>query len=129
MAPKGLHAPKSFERRGFRARGRARRAWHADGYLASGNHERRKTNAMALRSLFRSARGRQVPVADAANREGAPAYSLSPKHALAQMVSTACMAGTFYASAQEQIETLLRLAAGIEPDFVAKAALHARSRG
>jgi 60 kDa SS-A/Ro ribonucleoprotein len=87
------------------------------------------TTVMALKNLFRSARGPLLPAADTVNREGAPAYRLTPQHALAQLVSTACMAGTFYASAQEQIETLLRLAAGVEPDFLAKAAVHARRRG
>jgi 60 kDa SS-A/Ro ribonucleoprotein len=84
---------------------------------------------MALRSLFRSARGSYVPPADAANREGAPAYRYTPEHSLAQLVSTGCLAGTFYASAEEQIETLLRLAEAVEPEFVAKAAVHARERG
>lgn len=84
---------------------------------------------MALRDLFRSARGPKIPPADAANREGAPAFHYTPRHALAQLVSTSCLAGTFYASAEESLAEALRLAGEVEPDFVAKAAVHARRRG
>src|SRR5262245_60237121 len=85
-----------------------------------------RSKAMALRNLFRSARGRMIPSADVANREGAPAYRLTPKHELAQLVSTSCVAGTFYASAEQHLADLLRLASLVEPDFVARAAVHAR---
>src|SRR6188472_3403189 len=84
---------------------------------------------MALRNLFRSARGPLVPNADVANCEGAPAFSLTPKHDLAQRVSTGCLAGTFYASAEAQLADLLRLASEVEPEFVARAAVQARVRG
>ncbi len=84
---------------------------------------------MVLRDLFRTARGPQIPSADAANREGAPAFRYGPKHLLAQLVSTSCVAGTYYATAEEQLARLLGLAREVEPDFVAKAAIHARRRG
>ena len=84
---------------------------------------------MALRDLFRSFRGPQAPAADATNRAGGPAYALEPKHALAQLVSTSCVAGTYYATAGEHLDDLLRLAGAVDPAFVAKAAVHARRRG
>lgn len=84
---------------------------------------------MALLDLFRSFRGPLVRPADAANSEGAPAYALSPEHELAQLVSTGCLAGTFYATAGEQLEQMLALAGRVAPEFVAKAAVVARARG
>jgi 60 kDa SS-A/Ro ribonucleoprotein len=84
---------------------------------------------MALKNLFRSARGPRIPSADAANHEGAPAYSLAPKHALAQIVSTSTIAGTFYATAADHLDTVVDLASKVEAEFVAKAAVHARRRG
>jgi 60 kDa SS-A/Ro ribonucleoprotein len=84
---------------------------------------------MALLDLFRSFRGPLVRPADAANSEGAPAYALTPEHELAQLVSTGCLAGTFYATAGEQLEQMLALAGRVAPEFVAKAAVVARARG
>ncbi len=84
---------------------------------------------MALKTLFRSIRGAFAPVADTTNRESAPAFALTPKHKLAQWVSTSCVAGTYYVSAEAHLVELLALAAEVDPTFVAKAAIHARARG
>ncbi len=84
---------------------------------------------MALKSFFRSIRGAFIPPADTTNREAAPAFELTPKHRLAQWVSTSCIAGTFYASAETHFDELLALAAQVDPAFVGKAAVHARARG
>jgi len=83
---------------------------------------------MALKNLFRSMRGAFLPAADLPNREGAPAFLLTPKHKLAQLVSTSCIGGTFYASAEDHLTELLALAAEVDPTFVGKAAIHARTR-
>jgi len=84
---------------------------------------------MALKTLFRSLRGLLIPASDTVNREAAPAFALTPKHKLAQLVSTSCLAGTFYASAEEHLAELLALAAQVEPTFVGRAAIYARQRG
>jgi 60 kDa SS-A/Ro ribonucleoprotein len=84
---------------------------------------------MANPFLFRGARGRLLPAADARNREGAPAYAFSPKHRLAQYAATGCLTGTYYANAETQLDTLLRLCQEVDPRFVAQTAVYARSFG
>ena len=49
--------------------------------------------------------------------------------ALAQYAATGCLNGTFYAGADAQLETVLALAQQVEPEFVAKVAIHAREIG
>ncbi len=61
---------------------------------------------MANKGLFASLTS-QLPRADARNEEGARAYKLPPKHAVAQLAATGCFNGTFYAQAEEQLATLL----------------------
>ena len=63
---------------------------------------------MANKGLFASLKS-LLPRADARNEEGARAYQLPPKHALAQLAATGCFNGTFYAQAQDQLATLLAL--------------------
>lgn len=84
---------------------------------------------MANKTLFQSLIGALIPKADATNAAGGKAYALSPQHALAQYASTGCLNGTFYADAAEQLDTVLTLAKAVEPEFVAKVALHARAVG
>lgn len=84
---------------------------------------------MANISLFQSLRGVLMPRPDVQNAHGAPAYSLEAKHALAQYAATGCLSQTFYASAETQLEDVLKLAMQVEPEFVAKLALYARTRG
>lgn len=55
---------------------------------------------MANKSLFASLKSRFV-LADTRNEAGGPAYSLEPKHALAQLAATGCFNGTYYAAADE----------------------------
>ncbi|MEM8783348.1 MAG: TROVE domain-containing protein [Planctomycetota bacterium] len=81
---------------------------------------------MANRSLFRSTPGRRLPNTDAVNEAGGTAYRLDEKHALAQLAATGCLNGTFYASAESQLDAVLELAQRVEPEFVARAALYAR---
>jgi hypothetical protein len=61
---------------------------------------------MANKNLFKSVVGKLLPVTDAVNDERAPAYALTPKHALAQYAATGCLNKTFYASAEEKLAKL-----------------------
>ncbi len=83
---------------------------------------------MANKSLFQSIVGKLIPRTDAANEAGGRAYQLSPKGALAQYAATGCLNGTYYASAGEQLERALALAAAADAEFVAKTAIYARER-
>ena len=84
---------------------------------------------MANKFLFGSSKSKQ-PAANVRNEAGGPAYALSPKHALAQLATTGCLAGTFYASGEDQLESMIKLAKQIEDDrFLAKLAVYARERG
>lgn len=76
---------------------------------------------MANKNLFQSKQMTR-------NAEGAPAYSLSSKHALAQYAATGCLTRTFYADAREQLSQVLELAAAVPPAFVAKTAIYTRDK-
>ncbi|MEM8625092.1 MAG: RNA-binding protein [Pseudomonadota bacterium] len=84
---------------------------------------------MANKTLFASLRGRLVPEATARNAEGAPAYTYAPKHALAQLAMTGTLGQLFYASPEAELATAVRLAEEVEPEYLAKAAIHARAKG
>jgi len=100
---------------------------------------------MANSVLFKSPKGRQalgideselstgepldVPETDAINEAGGRAYLRKAKAALAHYVVTGCLNATYYADAETQLQTVLQLCAAVEPAFVAKAAIYARSRG
>jgi 60 kDa SS-A/Ro ribonucleoprotein len=80
-------------------------------------------------NLFQTFAGRQLRATDARNSEGAPAYAFDPRHALAQYAATGCLHGTFYATAEMQLENLLALCDAVPAEFVAKTAVYARERG
>jgi 60 kDa SS-A/Ro ribonucleoprotein len=83
---------------------------------------------MANKNLFASLTS-QLPRADARNEEGARAYRLPPKHALAQLAATGCFNGVFYAEAEEQLVTLLGLIDQVEDNvFLAKLAVYSREQ-
>jgi 60 kDa SS-A/Ro ribonucleoprotein len=84
---------------------------------------------MANKTLFQSTRGKLLPAATAINSEGSLAYALEPKHALAQYAATGTLSNTFYANAEEQLETVLALTSKLEAEFIAKTAVYARTRG
>jgi 60 kDa SS-A/Ro ribonucleoprotein len=84
---------------------------------------------MANKNLFKSYAGAKLPEIDALNSEGAGAYALAPRHALAQLAITGCLNGTFYCSASGQLDAALRLARQLDAEFVARTALYARERG
>ena len=82
---------------------------------------------MANKKLFKSApAGRVAPIADTFNSAGGLAYKAGPKEALAQYTATGCLGTTFYASAEEQLADILKLAASVDPEFVAKTAVYGR---
>jgi 60 kDa SS-A/Ro ribonucleoprotein len=84
---------------------------------------------MANKTLFRSSAGKLLPRTDTVNEAGGIAYRLPPKHALAQYAATGCLSSTFYASSQEQLDTVLKLSMNIEPEFIARTALYSREKG
>lgn len=83
---------------------------------------------MANKLIFKSSRGPLMPSADTLNEAGGLAYRFGAKHALAQYAATGCLNGTFYADAHEQLTRIMSLACEVEPEFVAKVALYARTR-
>jgi 60 kDa SS-A/Ro ribonucleoprotein len=86
---------------------------------------------MANKTLFQSIIGKFIPRTDAVNEAGGLSYRLSPKAALAQYAATGCLNTTFYASAEQQLETVLNLCAHpeVDPEFIARVALYARTTG
>ena len=84
---------------------------------------------MANKGLFASAITKLLPVADAVNRELAPAYEYGPQEKLAQLAATGTLADNFYASAETQLSEVLGAARKVDPEFVAKAAVYARKSG
>ncbi|MEK8034561.1 RNA-binding protein [Ideonella sp. DXS29W] len=84
---------------------------------------------MVNTQLFQSARGARLPQAEAVNHHGAAAFAFSPRHQLAQLAATGCLNATFYADAKGQLDQVLGLAQQLEPAFVAKTAIYARSAG
>src|SRR5262249_5941321 len=88
-----------------------------------------KEGAMANKTLFTSIAGTLLPATNAVNEAGAASYALSPKAALAQYAATGCLNSTSYSGADEQLAKVLELARGVEPGFVARAAVFCRERG
>lgn len=84
---------------------------------------------MANKSLFKTSRGPQLPAATARNEAGGAAYRLDPKQELAQYVMTGCVNGTYYASAQEQLDKVLKLCEKVSDSFIAQLAVYARKHG
>lgn len=84
---------------------------------------------MANKSLFKSLAGRLIPATRVRNEAGGKAYELPSDHQLAQYVMTGCLNGTYYASAEDQLEKVLDLAKQCETGFVARLAVYARRQG
>ena len=84
---------------------------------------------MANKTLFKSIVGKLLPHTDSTNEAGGQAYRLDPKHALVQYAATGCLNGTFYATAQAQLDVVLKLTEQVEPEFLAQTALYARRDG
>ena len=84
---------------------------------------------MANKNLFQTVKGMFTPKADTINEAGGKAYSLPPKHALAQYAATGTLNTTFYAEADKQLEKVLEFCGSVEPEFIAKTAVFAREKG
>ena len=78
---------------------------------------------MANKALFSSARGALLPTAKALNWHGVGAYEYEPRHKLAQYAVTGCLSNTYYADADEQLDTVMELIPQVDPSFVAKCAV------
>jgi 60 kDa SS-A/Ro ribonucleoprotein len=83
---------------------------------------------MANKTLFASLRDALIPQTDTVNFENAPAYALAPKQALAQYAATGCFGRTFYATAGEQLTSVLKLCDAVDPEFVARLAIYSRTQ-
>jgi 60 kDa SS-A/Ro ribonucleoprotein len=84
---------------------------------------------MANKGLFASAVARLLPAADTVNREWAPAYAYGPEHKLAQLAATGTLQDNFYSASETQLGEVVEAAKSVDPIFVAKAAVYARTRG
>jgi 60 kDa SS-A/Ro ribonucleoprotein len=83
---------------------------------------------MANKTLFQTLAG-MLPQADTMNEAGGKAFAFTPKHALAQYAVTGCLNGTFYATAETQLQRVLELASAVGPEFAAKVAVYSREQG
>lgn len=84
---------------------------------------------MVNKAFFKSYLGKLLPGTDAANHEGAPAYRLTAREALAQYAVTGTFNGTFYADGVDQLDAVKALALEVEPEFLAKVAIYAAEKG
>ncbi|NJL70550.1 MAG: RNA-binding protein [Candidatus Competibacteraceae bacterium] len=92
---------------------------------------------MANKSIFKSVSNTKATatkssrVASVTNDAGGKAYESSHRHALAQIAATNCFNGTFYASADANLERAKQavLAMKDDPEFIAKVAIYARDKG
>ncbi len=84
---------------------------------------------MANKSVFASMKGRLLPAASATNLAGAPAYTYSDAHALAQLAMTGTFGQTFYQDPMQELSRTLELAQKVDPSFLAKAAVYTRQQG
>ncbi|GGA94986.1 ribonucleoprotein [Brucella endophytica] len=84
---------------------------------------------MVNKAIFKTYLGKLLPAPNAVNEAGAPAYSLTPKEALAQLAVTGTFNGTFYADGEAQLQAVRELAAQVEPEFLAKVAVYAAEKG
>ncbi|NHZ66372.1 vWA domain-containing protein [Massilia genomosp. 1] len=84
---------------------------------------------MANAQLFQTLKGIFVPRADGLNAAGAAAYSMSPRHQLAQYAATGCLNSTYYVNAQSQLATVMELCEKVDTTFIAQTAIYCRERG
>ena len=86
---------------------------------------------MANKNLFKSTPSSKVPAADTTNNAGGKAYKFDKKHCIAQIAATNCFNGTYYASAESNLELAKKAALDLkdDPEFLAKVAVYSRNRG
>jgi len=83
---------------------------------------------MASKVLFQSAASKLL-VTNTVNAAGGVAYSRTAQEALTQYALTGCFGDTYYVSAQAQLAQTLELVRGVEPEYIAKLAVYARTKG
>ena len=83
---------------------------------------------MANKGVFASTRGQLLPNTDIKNEAGGTAYDMGAEHGLAQLAATGCFGNTFYATAETQLEKVLKLAEKCSSDFIARTAVYARKQ-
>jgi 60 kDa SS-A/Ro ribonucleoprotein len=84
---------------------------------------------MASKTLFQTIAGKLLPKTNAINEAGGVAYRKSAEQALAQYAAVGCLNGTYYASGEEQLAAVLELCEQVQPEFIARTALFARTKG
>lgn len=84
---------------------------------------------MANANLFQTLKSKLLPAADTLNFEAGASYRMAPKHRLAQYAATGCLNDTYYAGAENQLETVMELAGEVDSRFIAQTALYCRERG
>jgi 60 kDa SS-A/Ro ribonucleoprotein len=85
---------------------------------------------MANKSVFKTGnRGKTVPAYNAVNEAGGRAYTRTDEGLVAQYLVTGTLNGTFYASADEQVDTILEKAGNCSSEFLAAGAVYARKIG
>lgn len=84
---------------------------------------------MVNTAIFKSYFGKLLARTNDINHEGAGAYVLTSHEALAQYAVTGTFNDTFYANAGEQLDAVVKLAAEVEPEFLAKVAIYAAEKG
>lgn len=72
-------------------------------------------------------RKEMFPTVDTLNNAGGLAYKLEDKHALAQVVASGFLGGTFYVDAVSELKQLIELANKCDPEYIAKCALYGSS--
>lgn len=83
---------------------------------------------MANSNLFRNLNSGKDVAADVLNEAGGKAYALSDKHALAQLVITGTLNQTYYSTAEDQLDTILKLAQNVPAQFLAQLAVYGREK-
>lgn len=83
---------------------------------------------MSSKQLFNKvSQSRKVPETNVLNVAGGKSYSLTDKHALAQFAVTGTFADQHYTTAEQQLAAVKELLGKVEPVFVAKLAIYART--
>ena len=84
---------------------------------------------MANKTLFQTTAEQLPRATDTVNGASAPAYAFEPRHVLAQYAATGCLNGTFYSTAEMQLDEIVRACDRVPATFIAKTALYSRERG
>lgn len=79
--------------------------------------------------LFSSTPGALNAIADTVNDAGGKAYAMSPKHALTQYAMTGTFNDTYYATAEVQLEKVLKLCAEVDNQYIAQLTVYSRIHG